>query len=113
MPLTTSTCSTRTTRRESECSVARRASEEGRRFPSKESLDFLIAVDPSPFGARAPRKRGLPKFSAGPSSDGQDLRKKRVAAHAAALRVEVAGALSIPNGALWRSFELLQNPSGK
>ena len=60
------------------CSVARRASEEGRRFPSKESPDFLIAVDPSPFGARAPRKRGLPKFSAGPSSDGQNLRKKKL-----------------------------------
>ena len=113
MPLTTSTRSTRTTRRESQCSVARRTAEGGRRFPGKESPDFLIAVDPNSFGARGARKRCLPTFSAGASSDGQDLRKKRVAAHAAALRVEVAGALSIPNGALWRSFELLQNPSGK
>ena len=43
-------------------------------------------MDPSSFGARGARKRGLPFFFAGASSDGQDLRKKRVAAHAAALR---------------------------
>ena len=113
MPLTTSTRSTRTTRRESQCSVARRTAEGGRRFPGKESPDFLIAVDPSSFGARGARKRGLPFFlRARPQMD-KTYEKKRVAAHAAALRVEVAGALSIPNGALWRSFELLQNPSGK
>ena len=76
MPLTTSTRSTRTTRRESQCSVARRTAEGGRRFPGKESPDFLIAVDPSSFGARGARKCGLLKFSAGASSDGQDLRKK-------------------------------------